>query len=141
MMTLSALSFLLPEGARDGLFKQSPLAIASPLEIPLMIGFCLVVGYREELLFRAYLIPRLGELGVKPVWAVVGTSLVFGLAHWNEGLLGMAGTAVIGALFGVIFAYRKDLHAVAWGHALYDIGVFLLMLARPSLEQLTHGWL
>ena len=99
-----------------------------------MVVFCLAVGYREELLFRSYFITRLGELGVKPVWAVVGTSLVFGLAHWNQGLIGVAATALIGASFGAIFAFRKDLHAVAWGHALYDTGVFLLILLRPYAE-------
>ncbi|MBN2352413.1 MAG: CPBP family intramembrane metalloprotease [Spirochaetales bacterium] len=135
MSAVAYASYLLPEGVRESLFKQAPFAITSPEEIPLMIAFCIFVGYREELLFRSYLIPRLGELGVKPVWAIVGTSLVFGLAHWNQGLLGVAATALIGASFGVIFVLRKDLHAVAWGHALYDIGVFLLMLVRPYFEQ------
>ncbi len=135
MFAVSYASYLLPEGMREVLFKQSPYAITSPAEIPLMVVFCFFVGYREELLFRSYLIPRLGELGVKPVWAIVGTSLVFGLAHWNQGLLGVAATALIGASFGVIFVLRKDLHSVAWGHALYDIGVFLLILVRPYLEQ------
>jgi membrane protease YdiL (CAAX protease family) len=135
MMTATLASSLLPEGVREELLKQSPLKIASPAEIPLMVVFCIAVGYREELLFRAYFIPRLGELGVKPVWAVLGTSLVFGMAHFNQGWIGVATTAVIGASFGVIFTLRRDLHAVAWGHACYDIMVFLFSLLSPGLPK------
>jgi membrane protease YdiL (CAAX protease family) len=133
MMFVMMLTAYLPQSVRDSLLKPSALKISSPWEIPLMIAFCIAVGYREELLFRAYFIPRLGQIGVKPVWAVLGTSLVFGMAHFNQGLIGVATTFAIGASFGALFAYRKDYHAVAWAHALYDISIFLITLVTPNL--------
>jgi membrane protease YdiL (CAAX protease family) len=131
ILLVMLLSALLPEGTRENLLKQTPLKITSPIEIPLMIAFCITVGYREEILFRAYFIPRLGEIGIKPVWAIIGTSLVFGMAHYNQGILGVVTIFAIGAFFGTVFALRKDLHAVAWAHALYNISVFLFSFLIP----------
>jgi membrane protease YdiL (CAAX protease family) len=125
MMMFLSLFSLFPEGVRENLLREQPLKISSPAEIPLMVLFCLAVGYREELIFRSYLFTRLGELGVKPAWAIAGISVVFGAAHFSQGVLGMATTCAIGVFFGVMYSLRQDLHAVAGAHALYNITLFV----------------
>jgi membrane protease YdiL (CAAX protease family) len=125
MIAVMSIYSLLPQAVRDNLLKEQPIAVSSYAELPLTALFCLAVGYREELFFRAYLMTRLGELGIKPVWTILGTSVIFGMAHFNQGLLGVLTTGGIGLIFAAVFNARKDLHTVAGAHALYNFTLFL----------------
>ena len=90
---------------------------------PLVLASCLTVGYCEELFFRSYLMRRLGQAGLSPLWAALASSLVFGAGHGNQGIVGV----VSGTLLGLFFAWRwqagRDIHEVAVGHGLYDTAV------------------
>lgn len=126
MFTVTLVYSLFPDTIRDNLGGKQPFGINSALEIPLAFLLCLAVGYREEIYFRSYLTTRFTELGVKPVPAVIGVSLVFGMAHWGQGVIGVVTTFFIGVVFGLIFNAKKDLHAVALAHTFYNFAVILM---------------
>jgi membrane protease YdiL (CAAX protease family) len=83
-------------------------------------------AFLEELLWRAYLINRLVDLlgnKTKLAWmiALVGSAIIFGLAHTYQGLGGVIKIATVGLLFGAAFlTTRGNLWPVIIAHALLD---------------------
>lgn len=90
---------------------------------PLVLASSLSVGYCEELFFRSYLMRRLGQGGLPPLWTALASSLIFGAGHGNQGLVGV----VSGSLLGLFFAWRwrsgGNAHEIAIGHGLYDTAI------------------
>jgi membrane protease YdiL (CAAX protease family) len=83
--------------------------------IPSALALCLVSGYREELFFRAYLLTRLGQMGVPMGFAV-------------------AGTAVQGVYLSLVFLKLKNLHVLAIAHGAYNFTMLCASLtAGPGL--------
>jgi len=91
--------------------------------VPLVMLSSLAVGYCEELVFRAYLLRRLGQIGLPATWAAVVSSLLFGAGHGYQGIVGL----VSGFALGLYFAWRweadRNIHEIALGHAAYDAAV------------------
>jgi membrane protease YdiL (CAAX protease family) len=116
VFSAAGISNPLMAAARGGPRASIPLA-------PLALASCLTVGYCEELFFRSYLMRRLAQGGLPPLWAAIASSLVFGAGHGNQGIVGI----VSGTLLGLFFAWRwldgKDIHEVAIGHGLYDAAI------------------
>ena len=83
-------------------------------------------GFGEETVFRGYLFERLGKLfgagaGAK-VAIVLLTSALFGLAHYPEqGLAGVQQAAVVGLVFGAIFAVTGRIWMLIAAHAAFDV--------------------
>lgn len=106
--------------------KSGPRASAAL--IPLFLATAMTTGYCEELFFRSYLLRRLGQAGLRPIWAAIASALLFGLGHGYQGLVGL----VSGSLLGLYFAWRwydsKNLHEIAIGHGLFDAAVFAIAL-------------
>ena len=77
-------------------------------------------GVCEELLYRGFLIAYLST--AKDPWlaAAVG-ALVFGFAHFYQGVAGVAKTAVVGALAGALFVGSGSLLWPALLHAAVDL--------------------
>ena len=65
------------------------------------------ITFGEEMFFRAFLISQLEDvfLGAKirTALAVLGSTFAFGLAHYQEGPVGMLTTAAIGLIFALIY--------------------------------------
>lgn len=73
-----------------------------------LVVIWITAGFIEELLFRGYLINRLVDAQGRRTnlsWAVavVGSSLIFGLPHFDQGAEGMIHTGSIGLIFGISF--------------------------------------
>jgi membrane protease YdiL (CAAX protease family) len=120
---------LMSLGLRNPLIEAARAPEASLLlVIPLVALSALAVGYGEEIFFRSYLMRRFGQAGLKPAWAALASSLVFGSAHGLQGPLGLA----LATLLGLWFAWRwlagGRIHEIALGHAMYDAGVILFAL-------------
>jgi membrane protease YdiL (CAAX protease family) len=82
------------------------------LQILTLLVVFILVGFGEELLFRGYWLKNLTE-GLNFIWAVVVSSLAFGLAH--AGNDGFNLPALIGlALAGVFFAYSVRQTGSLW---------------------------
>lgn len=120
-------------------------AAINPLGMGWQIGVSALIipissGATEELVYRAYALPRLTALTGKPWLAIALTTLGFtvqhlayGLTSWQAALSGMAGVAVAGLLFGVMyFLTRQRLTALIFLHWQFDVvslGVAPILLA------------
>jgi len=114
-------------------FKK--LAFILPMTQEERAWFALVsitAGICEEILYRGFLIRYLSNgpwhAGVWIAFAVASVS--FGLAHGYQGLSGIIGTAVLGAVMGVIFFATGSLWLPIALHAIIDLRVIFLL--RPG---------
>ena len=92
------------------------------------------VVFGEEMLFRAFLTVSLaGALGnLKAKWALAlaGSSLLFGLAHYDWGPAGMVETAIMGLVLGFIYLRSgRNLWITIIAHALANTIKFGLFYA------------
>ena len=125
---------LLPAWAFSGLGWTNPLLDsacapgATALLVPLVLASALAIGYGEELFFRVYLIKRLGQAGLPPLWAALASTLAFGSAHGLQGLPGLVVASGLGALFAWRWLKGRNIHEIALGHAFYDAAVMGLAI-------------
>lgn len=91
------------------------------VEMLLYFALSLTAAVCEEFLYRGFAMAALGRLGW-PVWAIVAvTAAMFGLAHLYQGRSGVAGTCVLGVVFGVArIAYDSLVPVIIW-HAVVDV--------------------
>jgi uncharacterized protein len=101
--------------------------------IPAML-FAVIVGagFGEETLFRGYMFERLGKLFGPGVGAktsiVLLTSALFGLAHYSvQGLAGAEQGAIVGLVFGTIFAITGRIWMLMFAHAAFDVAAVAMI--------------
>jgi membrane protease YdiL (CAAX protease family) len=121
---------LLEEGLQSVGFSAPATPLPSYLtaeDIPqILLAFLLVsvVAVAEEIIFRGYLILRFKTLSKSTVAAVVLAAFIFSLGHGYEGSAGVITVGVIGALFGIIYLWRRSLVPTLVMHFLLDfIGI------------------
>jgi membrane protease YdiL (CAAX protease family) len=86
-------------------------------------GLALAAGVNEELMFRA-LLPTLifGACGGRFAWAAIAVSVVvFGLMHFYQGLGGVIGTALVGAVLMALYLVSGNILAPMLLHFLIDL--------------------
>lgn len=70
-----------------------------------------IVAFGEEMVFRGYLMNRISDLvgRTKAGWvsSLLGSALVFGLAHSYQGLAGLISTAELGLFLGILYLVNK----------------------------------
>jgi uncharacterized protein len=93
----------------------------SPRERALFSALAVTAGVCEEFLYRGFAMACLARAGL-PVWAVVLLpSILFALAHLYQGRGGLAGTMILGVLFGAArVAYHSLAPVIAW-HIAVDL--------------------
>jgi len=84
-----------------------------------------VVAFGEEMVFRGYLMNRIADLAgrSRAGWAaaLLGSSLIFGLAHGYQGLAGIVGTSEVGLLLGTLYLiFRRNLWVNIACHGFFD---------------------
>jgi len=106
-----------PSSARsvDTLLPQSLL------EILIWIATSVTAGICEEMAFRGYLQKQFNALTGSVVMAVLGQGLVFGLFHSYQGWKNVIVICVLGVLFGILAAWRRNLRTNIMVHAWADI--------------------
>jgi CAAX protease family protein len=107
-------------GASDAKTVNSLLP-QSLLEILVWIGVSITAGVCEEMAFRGYLQKQFQALGGGVVVAVLAQGVVFGLVHAYQGWKNTVVISVLGVLFGVLAARRKNLRANMVVHAWADV--------------------
>jgi membrane protease YdiL (CAAX protease family) len=94
-------------------------------------------GVCEEVLYRGFLIRYLSNgpwhAGLWIALAVASVS--FGLAHGYQGLSGIIGTALLGAVMAVIFLATGSLWLPMALHAIIDLRILLLLRPRDLASQ------
>ena len=76
----------------------------------------LLVGFLEELVFRAYAYTVIRRYIASPAAIVVISAVAFGLIHWSLGLASVLIAAVIGAVFMAIYIRTRSVPALALAH-------------------------
>ena len=122
----------LPGGARRFFQSGYRWRLTDARLLPLALLFSLVTGYREELFYRAYLLTRLGQAGLPSSLAVAASSLLFAAGHAYQGPTGFAVALLMGVYFALVFLRLRNLHCLAWAHALYNMAVLLSTLLLPD---------
>ncbi len=132
LLIIGLILALLPWGAEAVFSEGFRWKLRDPRLIPVVLLFCLVTGYREELFFRSYLLTRFSRLSL-PVAAGIGMStLLFASGHVYQGLAGFAVAAVQGLYFSILFVRLKNIHPLAIAHGLYNATVLVATLFVDS---------
>jgi uncharacterized protein len=93
----------------------------SRLELIPFLALAVTAGVCEEFLYRGFAMAVFLRWGL-PLWtAVVGSSLLFGLAHLYQGRGGFASTTILGLLFGAARAVLVSLVPVTLWHIGVDL--------------------
>ena len=94
---------------------------SSMIEFLPYFALAVTAGVCEEFLYRGFALAALVRVGL-PIWLVVLlTSLLFGLAHTYQGKSGVAGTSLMGLVFGGFRVLTGSLVPVTMWHAAVDI--------------------
>jgi membrane protease YdiL (CAAX protease family) len=87
----------------------------------LVIYLALTAGFAEELFYRAYLFEALKRNA--PCFVLV-SSLLFALAHWEQGLARMLASGVVGLIAAAAYRRAPVLWPLALAHAVVDLVSF-----------------
>jgi membrane protease YdiL (CAAX protease family) len=90
------------------------------LEVLVWTATCITAGVCEELAFRGYVQRQLRAFSGSTPLAVVGQGLVFGLFHLYQGWKNVVVICVLGILFGILAAWRRNLRVNIITHAWSD---------------------
>jgi membrane protease YdiL (CAAX protease family) len=115
---------------------STPLPSLTPTrsigELALAVVLVAVVAFAEETLFRGYLILRLESVTGSPAAAVLLSAVVFSLGHGYEGSAGVLTVGAMGALFAVVYLWRRSLVAPIVMHLLQDLLSIVILPAIAS---------
>jgi membrane protease YdiL (CAAX protease family) len=121
--------------------KPTDLSQFTPIQgnVFLLCFYLLMAGtfaaFGEELIYRGYLMNRVAELGASSTpWAVslVVVSVVFGVAHWQQGITGVVINIFAGVIYGALYlASGRNLWLPIIAHGVYDT-VGLLLIFRGT---------
>jgi membrane protease YdiL (CAAX protease family) len=106
-----------PSGAKT---VESLLPQSVP-EILLWVAVSVTAGICEELAFRGFLQRQFHALSGNIVVAVLAQGLVFGLFHSYQGWRNVAVISVLGALYGALAAWRRNVRTNIMVHAWGDV--------------------
>ncbi len=93
-------------------------------------GVYVVSSFGEEVIYRAFLINRISELGLGDkkgkIITVLISAIIFGLAHYSWGLMGIVQTGCMGLVLGVSYVYlKKRIWVLIFAHAYMDTVLML----------------
>lgn len=96
-----------------------------PLLILALIAVFIASSFGEEVIYRGFLISRITEMGGNSkAWvrtAVVISSIIFGLIHFEWGAMGMVQTGFMGLALGISYLLTKrNLWSLFFAHAYLD---------------------
>ena len=92
------------------------------------ILYAVLIGaaFGEETIFRGFAFERLGKLFGDSIWAkalvVAITAIWFGWEHYAlQGIAGVQQAAIVGFVFGIIFAVSRQIWLLIVAHAAFDL--------------------
>jgi len=90
-----------------------------------LIGVYIISSFGEEVVYRAFLINRISELGLDTKYGKMATVLIsaviFGLVHYTWGPTGMVSTGLMGLVMGICYLkFKKNLWILVLAHAYLD---------------------
>jgi len=111
-----------------------PLYGNLPLLLLYLVAAWTTIAFGEEMLFRAFLTNGLAGLfpqfRARWAFALVGSSLFFGLAHFSWGFAGVIETTIMGLFFGFVYLRSgRNLWITIIAHGLANTLGFILVFA------------
>ncbi len=105
--------------------SYDPIVGNLPLLILYLVASWSIIPFGEEMIFRAFLINSLAQLlpdnGRRWSMALVGSAVLFGLAHLSWGLAGVVDTTLMGLVFGYFYLRSgRNLWVTIAGHTLIN---------------------
>jgi membrane protease YdiL (CAAX protease family) len=92
----------------------------------LLVFAALTAGVTEELIFRAYLVPRFQILFSNKAAAVIVSALMFSAAHYRYySLIQFIGTFLFGIVFAIHYQKYRNIKMLIIAHTLMDLIAFL----------------
>ncbi|WP_319480999.1 type II CAAX endopeptidase family protein [uncultured Draconibacterium sp.] len=90
-----------------------------------LIGVYIISSFGEEVVYRAFLINRISELGFDSKYGKMATviisAVIFGLVHYTWGPTGMVSTGLFGLAMGICYLkFKKNLWILVLAHAYLD---------------------
>ena len=122
--------WVLWEGAEYGVYwllgpssarSVDSLLPKSLVEILIWIATSITAGICEEMAFRGYLQKQFHALTGSVAMAILVQGLVFGLFHAYQGWKNVIVISVLGVLYGILAAWRRNLQANVIVHAWGDV--------------------
>ena len=104
-----------------------PVAPGHWWTLPVLLMTSIQAGLLEEIV-AAYLITRLGQIGLSAATSVGLAALLRGAYHLYQGWGGFAGNLLLGIFFGSIFIRTRRTWPFVLAHATVDIAAGLLYL-------------
>ena len=104
----------------DTMRMLGPLAPHTYLEAGLFVLLSVFAGLFEEIIFRGYLQSQFLGLSKNVAVGIIGSGIIFGLAHGYQGSRMMIVIAVYGMFFGILAHFRKSLRPGMMAHAMQD---------------------
>lgn len=97
-----------------------------------LAGVYVVSSFGEEVIYRAFLITRLSQMGngskLSIILAVILSSVFFGLVHYTWGAMGMIQTGFMGLAMGISYVLlKKRLWILILAHAYMDTVLLVQM--------------
>ncbi|WP_299553064.1 CPBP family intramembrane glutamic endopeptidase [Seonamhaeicola sp.] len=90
-----------------------------------LAGIYVASSFGEEVIYRAFLINRISELGLNSrsgkITAVIISALIFGLVHYSWGIVGIVQTAFMGLALGFSYLFlKKKIWVLILAHVYMD---------------------
>jgi len=97
-----------------------------------LVGVFIVSSFGEEVIYRGFLINRISQFGIDlkkgRIIAVILSSVIFGLAHYSWGAIGMVQTGFMGLALGICYIkLKKRLWILILAHAYMDATLMIQM--------------
>jgi hypothetical protein len=125
-----------PENVRGIVSKLAP---ASAAELALWTALSISAGICEELIFRGYLQQQFTVLTHRAGLGIAIAAILFGSAHFYEGVSGVLLIMLYGALFGILAHLRRSLRPGIFAHAWHDtLSGFVLYFGAHFFTRLPH---
>lgn len=100
--------------------------------ILVLVGSYIVASFGEEVIYRGFIINRLIELGLDSklgrVLVIIISAVIFGLVHYQWGLMGIVQTGFMGAVFGFFYLkLKKRIWILVLAHGYMDTILMIQM--------------
>ncbi|MEE9190683.1 MAG: type II CAAX endopeptidase family protein [Candidatus Neomarinimicrobiota bacterium] len=103
-----------------------------PMLLAALVAVFIVSSFGEEVIYRGFLITRIAEMGgnskIFLKIAVLVSSVIFGLVHYEWGLMGIVQTGFMGLVLGISFLLvKRNLWILILAHAYMDAILMIQM--------------
>ncbi len=127
LVTMPLLQALFPEVTFDGGAENFAFFLNRPHIFVLYILFVVWIGaaFGEELFFRGFVMNNISEVfgSTSSAWliALIGQSVLFGLAHGYQGVIGIGLTGSVGLTLGVVYLIgHRTMLPLIFAHGFVD---------------------